>query len=115
MSLAAVTPDGQSSNTHLLYRSSDFAAPNIQDFVDAHRDASLAATVVLVRAGSYIFGGYAAESWILYVPCAVCLHAWMRSRITDHVLVAAMASLEATRGHSCFPSRMIVRFRFMGV
>jgi hypothetical protein len=50
--------------THLLYRSTDYPSPNIRDFAERFRDASLPPTVILVKSGSFVFGGYAADSWI---------------------------------------------------
>jgi hypothetical protein len=51
--------------TNLLFRSSDLATPNMKVFVDSFHDRVLPSTVVLVKSGSHIFGGYAHDSWTL--------------------------------------------------
>lgn len=63
--LTAVNAGGTSSSMHMLYRSTDYATPNIRDFVDRFKDVALPGTVILVKSGPFVFGGYAAESWIL--------------------------------------------------
>ena len=59
-----VLASGAQAVTQLLYRSSDYPSPNMASFIDRYRDAVLPPTVVLVRSGQFVFGGYAAESWI---------------------------------------------------
>ena len=51
--------------THLRFRSTDLSTPNIKSFIDSVHDSSLPPTVVLVKSGPYIFGGFAADSWTL--------------------------------------------------
>jgi hypothetical protein len=62
----AVTSTANAIQTQLRFRSTD-GTPGMRAFSDAWHDTALGPTVVLVKSGSFIFGGFAADSWNLYV------------------------------------------------